>query len=198
VLASAQNGQCYANFARRYGIDEIQAAEASYFLIKSLLPAFDRWISELDGMQQFLASLSRDGFERILVEPEAFSDRMLRDRGGHIVAVLAGIAAPEAGCVRAAGAAAGVSLEMLGRMLPHVGVLLMAALHRKCEQPLRDVLANLRGSNAYAASVRDPFAALHAVLAGQARQQGPVRRLLAGVLGRDTVAPQQARAAATG
>jgi hypothetical protein len=187
VIASAQNGLCYLSFARRYGIDEVQAEEATYFLVKSLLPALDAWISKPEGMSQFLASLSRDGYERILLDPQAFSDRILRDRGAHLIAVLSALAPPDPECVRSAELASGLPIDTLGRMLPHVGVLMMAAIRTKADAPLREILARLRGSNAYAASVRDPFAALQAVLSGESRQQGPVRRLLGGLLGRDPV-----------
>lgn len=185
VIASAQQGQCYANLARRFGVEEDQAADAVYHLIRAMLPGLGAWISTKDGLLELLASFSGDGYEQALLSADAMADRPLRDRGAALVTALKERVPLDPDCIRSAATESGLAAEMLSRLLPYAAVLMMAALRQKADQPMRAVLARLRGSNAYAATIRDPAGAMHRLLTGTGQEPAfsPLRRVLGGFLG---------------
>lgn len=193
VVSAGQSGRCFYNFGCRLQIDEGRAAATVYHLIRALRPSFDGWIGRPGGGCRLLESLSRDGFDRLLTSTTGFTDKRLRDRGYRLVSEWIAAAPLDIAALDLAVAASTVSRETLMRTLPWIAALMMGALQRAADRPMRRILARLRGDR-FAEHVAEPFAPLLATLQAPAHASGGVTRTLDGLVGRLTGGGHAARA----
>ncbi|MEZ5924469.1 MAG: hypothetical protein R3D57_08785 [Hyphomicrobiaceae bacterium] len=173
VVAAAQGGRCFYNLGRRLQIDEVRASRVAWHLMRALRPSFESWLSRPGGGYLLLESLGEDGFERVLHETAGFTDSRIRDRGYRLVSQWIASAPLDARELALAESASNLPRETLMRSLPWVAALMMGAVHRLADKPLRLTLERLRGKR-FAEHVATPYLALLKELSTSDRQQRPV------------------------
>ena len=104
-----------------------------------------------------------------------------------------GTAAEARAMLDKAAAASGLPRETLMRALPWIAALMMGALGRAADKPMRRILARHRGDR-FAEHVAEPFAPLLKELNEPQKPSGGLTRTLDGLVGRLTGSGHAARA----
>ena len=164
-IAASQHGRCIANLAMRFGVGEAAAGIAVTHLVDAMTPGLDAWISSDDGMIEFIGVLSRTNFDGVRLDPMRFADPAMRELGDRLVKAWRGAARFDKARLHQAEFGSGMLPVKLDRLMPLVAVQLMAAIQIRAAKPMRAILARRRGQ-AYALGVREPFAAVLALIAG--------------------------------
>ena len=194
IVSAAQGGRCFYNFGRRLQIDETRAAETVLHLMRALRPSFESWLGRPGGGFLLLESLSRDGFDQLLASTARFTDSRMRDRGYRLVSEWIASAPLGIAALDKAAAASNLSRETLMRALPWIAALMMGALQRAADRPMRRILARHRGDR-FAEHVAEPFAPLLTELnEPQKAAAGGLSRTFESLVGRLTGSGQAARA----
>lgn len=193
IVSAAQGGRCFYNFGRRLQIDETRAAETVFHLMRALRPSLESWLARPGGGFLLLESLSRDGFNRLLGATASFTDSRMRDRGYRLVSQWIASAPLSIAALDKAAAASGLPRETLMRALPWIAALMMGALGRAADKPMRRILARHRGDR-FAEHVAEPFAPLLKELNEPQKPSGGLTRTLDGLVGRLTGSGHAARA----
>lgn len=195
IVSAAQGGRCFYNFGRRLQIGEARAALTVMHLMRALRPSLESWLGRPGGGFLLLESLSIDGFDRLLISTASFTDNRIRDRGYRLVSAWIASAPLNLSELDKAAAVSGLSRETLMRALPWIAALLMGALRRAADKPLRQILARLRGQR-FAEHVAEPFTSLLAELSKTetTRNAGGLSRTFDSLVGRLTGGGQAIRA----
>jgi len=178
VIAAGHRGQCFALLARRFLVNEPQAALAVRFLLPAVLPSFEAWVSEPAGLTSFLDAMSRGGYDGALTLPATLSNSFERDRGVQLLELFRSVREIDGADIARAAEASGLTYRVLLQMLPFVALFMMAALRINSQTPLREILIKRLGSRLKTSA--DPFADLAELVAWEAK--GPRHGILASVL----------------
>ena len=193
LVSASQGGRCFYNFGRRLQIDEARAAETVFHLMRALRPSLESWLGRPGGGYLLLESLSRDGFDRLLASTASFTDSRIRDRGYRLVSEWIASAPLNLAALDKAVAASNLSRETLMRALPWIAALMMGALQRAADKPLRRILARHRGDR-FAEHVSEPYTSLLAEMNEPQKGASGLSRTLDSLVGRLTGNGHAARA----
>lgn len=139
VIAAAHGGQCFALLARRLQVSEGAAARGTTAIVSLLLPLIESEVASEAGMAQFLRRLTSGGFGRILEDGAAFSDSELRMQGRDLAQQYLASGAIDKEALNVALAQSTLSADQFAQLVPHATVLMLAAVQRRLERPLREV-----------------------------------------------------------
>jgi hypothetical protein len=182
VIAGGYQGRCFAMLARRFMISEYQAAEATRGLLPVIAAPFEAWIESPQGLRDFLAALSRGGYETALTNASILNNQFERDRGQQLLETFRSAREIDGENLARACETSGLPYRTLLQMLPFVVLFVMAAMRSRLEAPVREVLANRLGRSGERSA--DPFADLADVIAWESkgRRQSVLSGLFGGLL----------------
>ncbi len=145
VMAAAHRGQCFSLLGHRLQLAEDDVARGVVALARVLLPIIEQEVSNPAGMAAFLKRLAEGRFTAILDDPQAFADSDLKMRGRNLAHRYLNDGSIDRDGLELTLQESGLTSDQLARLLPHAIVLTMAAVQRRLQRPLREIVERSAG-----------------------------------------------------
>ena len=193
VMAASHNGACFDYLGRKLQIPEGEAAHAVAALLPVLTLALDGWISQREGMVEFLNALGEEGYGPARTSASFFNDMRFRDRGVSLLRKWRDAGRLDNVALAEAASRAGLKPETTALLLPWLAVLIVAMVQMKAQRPLGWLARDIDGGD----KAENPFLFLAGRLAGgqKPESRAPVRRMIGALLGLDAGGSRSPRTA---
>lgn len=148
ILAGAQGGGAFGNFARSFGLDEREAAA----VLRSVLPQLERRMERntlsRGGVADLVEVLGRARGGGYVDHKEAITDPSVKAFGIDVLDNILGSKDQSRKVAASASRASGISEELIKQMLPVIAAMLMGALAKGSAGTLGEILGKIPGLGA--------------------------------------------------
>jgi len=147
LIAAAHSGQCFALVGHRLQLKEDAVARGVTAIGRVLLPIIEQEVASPAGMADFLGRLANGRFSALLESEQAFGDSDLKMRGRDLAHEYLNNGTVTRDALETALDESGLTPDELARLLPHAIILILAAVQRRLEAPLREIVERTAGKS---------------------------------------------------
>lgn len=131
IITAAQGGAAVRNVGSQVGLGEAETASALSALVPALAAGFQRNLQTPDGLAGLVSALSTGNHQRYIDDPAALTGAAAIDDGNGILGHVLGSKEVSRQVASRAAAQAGISPDVMKRLLPLVATLMMGAFSRQ-------------------------------------------------------------------